>query len=89
MSKYPKDVKQSCFDIIAASIIFAMEEDNEEYSDLEITAMTGEIFNVLKQHLDEEGLNHINVAISHYNKQLDLEQETRKIIKSLNWNKKI
>lgn len=81
--------RQACFDILVASIISNVVEEDEDLcvNQEEKAVVVDEIFNVLEEHLDEEGIDYLNTALEKFEVEYNLQITTEEIIQSLDWNK--
>ena len=64
-----------------------LEMDGQLETDgLAQTFIIDEVLNCLEDHLDEEGLEMMNIAFEKYEKEYSLQVQTEDIINSLEWN---
>lgn len=88
MSDYPEEVRQSCFDLLVTSLISDIINNPETDMNEETRAQVlDEIFNVLEEHLDEEGIEHLNEAFDKFEHEYKIQETTDNIISSFEWNK--
>lgn len=82
------EAEQSCFDILISSLVDGvMHDEDMELGENDKAYIIDEVLNVLEDHLDEEGLDMLNLAFEKFETEYDIQVKTEDIINSLEWHK--